>query len=496
MLRQPLNKPVTRAATPFLPAPLLGVDESIAPQMHKPTNAIRIINGVSHTEGIQCRSGTRTWATIPNAVESLMHWSGKKWFACHSSGVHEVGSGWSSASLTGTFTTGRWIGANLSNPAGVFLVASNGFDGVRQFNGTAWMANAITGLDTPERLAYPTWHNRRIWFYLRGTLDLYYLDPSAMCGPAYVFPMKGVFDKGGEIASIMSLKTSNAENESARLVVLTSMGQVAIYDGHDPARSESFRKVGTWDTFKPIGWRPLSRIGANAVVITEYGLMEAPKSLSETEISRSADAFSVKIKDSYDVLSAFKLSPHWQVIEENEEHGSVILNCPDKNQWVFANGAWSQLREINATAWVHTDAALLFGTSDGKIKQYGVGYDDDGEPISGEVIHAFSSLGSQKLKTLNKVRPALTAAWIRPVFGAVDDYKEPGARYVPNMTADGNVTFNVPWGTPLDVQTKNRWDWRGVAGRGNALAMVFAWKTKSPLTYRGMTVQYTTGGNT
>jgi hypothetical protein len=480
-----------------LPPPLGGVNEAVPVNAMKATDALRIVNGVVHDDGIMARAGTRNHGTIPGgAVQSMLNWAGEHAFAASASGLYRVQPNIVTPAVTLGITQGRWLGDMMSTPGGAFLVASNGFDGVKVYDGTVWRNCPVEGMQNPERLSCPTWHNRRVWFFKRGTLDCYYFEPSMFGGSAKLFPQAGVFNKGGEIVAIASMNGDNAENEGDQLVILTSKGQIAIYRGHDPQRAETWGKVGTWDGPVPLGWRPMANIGGNTAIITKEGVITVPD-LTKAKSERKDTTLTDRVTNTVYRETLSPHAAHWQLIETGAEHGAVILNRPDRNQSVLASKGWSEWREIDATAWTYGDqCGAMFGTANGDVKLYGFGNDDDTRPIAGEIIHAPSKLGSPRLKTVTRVRPNIEAPPMNPRFHAVSDTQEPKDRYrLVNATVGkpvAPVAFDTSLNTPV---TKSRWGWRGCAGRGHMLAMVFAWDSRGPMTYRGMDVQANVGGN-
>lgn len=481
-----------------LQAPRGGVDESTPIEELKPQYAQRLRNAVVYEDGIRSRQGTRTWTTAPGGpVESLIQWGGEHAFAGTPSGLYRVAANLVEPAVTVGITTGRWLGTEMSTPGGNFLVAANGFDGVKVYDGVVWKNCPIAGHAYPERLSCPTWHNRRVWFFVRNTLDLAYFEPSMFGGTLKLFPMTGVFNKGGEIRAIGSIKGDNAENMGDMLAILTSNGQVAIYGGHDPQRSETFSKQGTFDLGNPMGWRPMSVIGGELAITTQDGVITIPSKASTRKTARDDEALTQRIRTTFGLGAHSPLSQHWQVIETGAEGGAVIVNLPDRNQAILKNNAWSMLSEVNATAWVDVGLQTIFGTDDGKVKIYGHGSTDDGAPISGEIIHAYQR--GTRLMKVTKVRPHIVSPKINPMIGLLEDFRDPKPRYEASRPAVGGVQWDFPMNSPSGPWSHpsmiRRWDWRTTPGRGHALAFLFAWSSSAPLLYRGADLEIATGGN-
>jgi hypothetical protein len=505
MRLEPIQRNTTSSASDQnLPAPIGGLDESTSITATKPANALRLINFISQKDGLHVRKGTRTWGKVPGSVEAMLGWAGQKQFACTKTGIFEVQRNIITPQLSG-HTTGRWLGDMVANPDVQLLVVANGFDGVRMFNGSSWRdtTGTITS-DTqpvvrPERLACPIWHQRRMTFYERGTLRVWYLRPGLAGGIASPIEVGPYCQRGGEIVAIASLQPSNALSTDNRLIVYTSNGEVVVYDYTNP--DQAVKYGGTYQIALPVGWRPFGLIGGKLAALTTNGLYALPDVVAKPESAQEITALTEPIYKSYDAEANYTLSPNWQVIETVAERGLVIINRPEGDQFGSSFGSWTYLQGMKATAWGETLNGVFFGDSDGTIRQYGAGSDDDpnGTSIYALCVGGYSNLGSPRLKRLARARPNLKSVPVDYSLRALSDYEEPDMTYpapaamTPGLGWDFPMDGTGPWNTPKE---RTQWGWRNVSGRGHALSIAFSVNTRAPLVYRGCDLLLAPGGQT
>jgi hypothetical protein len=214
----------------------------------------------------------------------------------------------------------------------------------------------------------------------------------------------------------------------------------------------------------------------------------------------------------------------------------LILNVPTTGgnslQLVQSGdgGGWCLFSNLSATCWATCGDGLYFGDQSGIVWRYGgtregpdylatvdagniggspLAATDETEPqlslvtspISALLVDAYSGLGTRSRKSLKRVRPLLDLpASARPRIEALADHRRMPVSYTNPLTyADSRRLWNsIAWSSmPIDweareVSVTNQW--RSVAGRGHALALVMALKALAPVTYLGADVVFEAGG--
>lgn len=481
-----------------LAAPLEGLNEGRGITKLKSDESVRLSNFVPRSDGLYARAGTRKWVSgLNGAVESIVTWGDRRMFAATGSALYEIRQNVAIPSGNG-FMSGRWSGDTISNPAGQFLVVSNGMDGIRVFNGSSWTSPGISGVDS-TLLAGPIWHQRRVFAYEKGTLNVWYLEASAFGGVASPLPIGALCQRGGEIVALASLDRDKAKNREDMLVILTSNGEVIIFNGSNPALAESWSLQGVYQGPLPVGWRPFGKIGGDLVMLTVDGMITVPGTLAKPNSQQPDATLTDRVSATYAVDAHYRLKAGWQVVDSDADDGLVIINRPGGEQLANAEKAWTELRGMPATAWGMTLDGTFFGTASGEIKRYGIGHDDDGVGIEALAVSAYWRPGRNRLATVRRLRPLMRSVPIKPHLAVITDYAQPAASY-PAPEAVGGSTWdfpwqgdNRPWQSPLE---KTTWDWRMASGKGHAIATVFSVKTRAPLVYNGMDVMMEIGGPT
>lgn len=496
MRLEPLQTSQAAGSPSTIPASLRGIDQASPLNAMRPDSAIRLVNFIPRSDGLHVRAGQRKWADGLGHVVSLLTFSDHKVFAASGGSLTEVRHGVKIPQLTGMLSD-RWQGDTLVNAGARFLVAANGLDGPRVFDGTSWRTCAITGID-PTRWCCPVFHQRRMFF---GNGDeVCYLGTGAIGGPAKRIPIKPYLKRGGRVVGLASMLGSNERNRADELVVLTSEGEILVYSGTDPDTAATWSQRGVWTCDKPMGWRPMSMLGGQPMVLTTSGLFRVPDMLAKPQSVRDYDAITTPVQDTYGGWAPKEQDANWQAIESPTDDGLLIVNLPDGNQVArSATGGWTELKGCTATAWAATRDHTFRATADGEVWHYGAGHHDDGQAIEALAVSAYSRLARGRKVKIVRARPDMTSVPVKSHVSFLADYAKPKDSYPAPIAEAG-----APWGTAWDAENrpfdtppeKNIWDWRTVSGQGHAIAGVFSVRTKAPLIYRGMDLIIGPGGMT
>ena len=139
-----------RAETLTLPAPIGGLNARDAIASMPSTDAIKLDNWFPKPTSVDLRSGYVKWSTgYPANVESLMTYNGatiSKLFAASGTSFYDAtAQGAVGAAVVTGLANARWQHVNMGTPGGQFLVAVNGVDYPRTYNGTSWVTYAGVG---------------------------------------------------------------------------------------------------------------------------------------------------------------------------------------------------------------------------------------------------------------------------------------------------------------------------------------------------------------
>ena len=500
MLREPVRESARAAMrSGTFPVPSRGWNTRDPVGSMRSTDALRIRNGQVRPKGVESRPGrvaeNRAIGGTPTAIITLED----TLFACTETEI--VDTGGAIDTLTG-LTSGDWIGDVLSGNAGTFLIAANGADGVRVCDGSEWLTSTITGVTATELFSVVV-HQDRAFFPATGTLDVWYLPTHAIEGTAEILMLGPLCRRGGSIAAIGTMTQDAGRNAGDQLVVVTTEGECVVYSGIDPDKSaETWGLRGVFTLPKPVGGkRALAGFGGDLLLLTEKGVIRLPEALSRAEAEKEVRTMSDRIDPTIqaEVLNAGNITGAWQVIEAPNDR-VVVVNVPgasEPKQFIYQTetGAWSEWA-VPGLVWGVRNKKLYCGTSDGAIWEMS-GDSDDGEPITLDVVHAYQRLGTSMLKTMVRARPDYTApegATARVTV--LEDHADLAAGYASSTVARGRPLWGaLTWtGWVWERNTSRKWAWRGISGRGHAIALQYALQSTGTVSYEGTEVGYQVGG--
>jgi hypothetical protein len=480
-----LRQAVIRDAS--VPAPIGGLNarDSIADM--SPTDAIMLDNFVPGTTDCTLRLGMRAWATgMTSPVETLLPYrsglinklfgvAGGKVFDATNQGA--VGA----AAVTG-LTNSRFQYVNFGTSGGQFLLAVNGADAMRRYDGSAWTdatgAPAVTGFDTSLAISINSW-GQRVWLVEKNSFRVWYLPLQSIGGAATSIDLSSLFRLGGSLAGMLTWTLPSTQQTQQFAVFISTEGEVAIYEGYDPASASTWGLAGMARIGRPIGGRFWTRFGTEVVLITVDGFVPLSKMLM-VDRSSNRDALSNKIDSAARLaISGNPSTFGWQAMlyptgnklfvnvptAENETSYQFVMNT--------ITGAWCRYLGWNANVFETVQDSLYFGGNDGTIYQGEYGTDDNGAAISGTMIPAFNYFGERvRRKRFTQIRPTIIGlSDANVLLDLVTDLNVADSLRAPSLSAaSGLPVWDVSaWDT-------SRWSpsryaissWQAISGMGFA----------------------------
>lgn len=496
--------------TVTISAPVGGWNKRDALSEMKPTDAIQLDNVIPDTLGVVQRRGYAAHATgiTGNFAESLMEYNAAsgnpQLFAGAPANIFEVtAAGAVGAAVVTGLSNGRWQHTMFSTTGGDFLVACNGADDVRNYNGSVWSTPTINNV-TSSSLVSVYSHMRRLWFIENASLSVWYLPSLNIAGNATEFDLSEVSKKGGELLAMGSWSRDGGEGMDDVAVFVTSRGEIHLYEGQDPDDADTWKRIGTFNAPEPIGRRCLIKIGADLCYLSSQGVLPLPQFLGMTSANASKSAVTDKISGAFrEAYFKSGTSFGWEIVEYPKEN-LLIVNVPIRervktHQYVMnlRTGAWCRFTNINALCWSLKGDALYFGGIDGKVYAYGGAgiYSDDGDPIEAVVIPAFSNFGTPKIKKFTLVRPLMNAPpGYRPQIKLLLDYD---ADFIPSFSPESftsqGTPWGSPWGSPWAVGSKVFNKILPVRGTGTTAAIALATSSTRQVRWNSTQVQFEIG---
>lgn len=426
-------------------APIKGWNTRDAEAAMAPEYAITLDNWYPSTSEVTTRGGATYWTTgFPKKVESLMSYNGttsEKLFAATDTGIYDITFTGALGASVSTVTNGQFQYINYSTLGGHYIVAVNGEDDLRLYDGTTWQAinaastPAITGAPTDEFIGVNA-HKSRIWFIRKGSMSAYYLPTASIAGAATEFPMGSIFKRGGYLMAMATWSFDGGNGPDDFAVFISSEGEYAVYSGTDPANAGTWQLVGVYFIGKPLGRRCYIKFGGDLLFITQAGLYPASKGLQSAVIDRK-QAVSDVISGSFaKAAEAYKNNNGWQAIVFQAQT-ALFVNIPaveggTSYQYVMntLTGAWCRFTGWNAYCWEIHKGRLFFGGKD-FVAEAWVGSGDFNTNINYDCKQAFDYFGSRGVqKHFKLIRPMLKVDGEIAVKLAMDT----------DFSSDGNFT--------------------------------------------------------
>lgn len=473
-LEAPLNR-ARKANARTLPVPIKGWNtrDKLTETRDSAAYAPVLTNWIPTASRLVLRSGYVPHATgLPDAdVETLMEYAAatvRRRFAAVGTEIYDVTATGAvgSADVTG-LTNAQWQWIMHATTSGQYLVAVNGADGVRTYDGAAWASQSITGVSADDLVAV-TAHQARLWFVERGTLKLWYLATYAIAGTATKLDLGALCPHGGELLAVATWTLDGGNGPEDQLVAVTSQGEVVVYAGTDPASATTWTLRGVYKIDRPIGHRCVAKMGADLVILTESGAVQMSQVLAAID---GKDVLSDPIRDDFVAAAVARDAFGWEVALY-PRRGWLICNIPtltaekyDQFAYNILNGAWFRFSGQPAICWLASGQNLYFGGPGGGVYQADTGAHDNGDAVVGDLQPAWSRYGTSQMKAFRLVRPNFfTDGEPRPLIDMRTDYDDRLPTTIPTLSFSSS-------GEEWDVA---EWD---VAEWGGGLAPSAQWIT-------------------
>lgn len=369
--------------------------------------------------------------------------------------------------------------------------------------GGAAVANGTPSLEVPgmnfgdlasEDMASVWSYKNRVYFAQKDSLNVWYLDVDSIGGTATSFPMEGLFSRGGYImfGERWSLEGGAEGGLSDQMILVSSEGEVAVFQGSNPNDANDWRTVGVYRIGPPLGRNAYFRGGGDIAIATTVGLVPLSKAISLDITALSVATVSYRIADAWTDAVNLRGSLGWEAHLWPE--GKMALICPPivsgSEPVIFVSntetGAWGRFTGWRVLSMEVFKGQLYFGSSEGHVFLANVSGLDHGTPYSGAVVPLFSELGAMGSLKVGKVGRAITrsSTEVNGKLSLLTDYNE---ILPPNPT--GTVqTSTSNWdqaiwgqGTWTDVAPSFvTQEWRSLGGMGYAFAPCYQVTSGSP----------------
>lgn len=433
--------------------PVRGLDAVDALATMTPKDAVILENWIAYPDRVQMRSGASNHATgFTQPVKSLHTYNGlngaNKLFATCDNGIFDATAGGAIGAAVSAITQGYTNSVILSTGGTTSLFICNGTDDIRTWNGAAWTVTAAWGgLATNTIFAVENYKNR-IFALTNNSLDLWYLPVNSVTGAATQYALNALFRRGGYLTAIATWTVDSGTGPDDMLVVMTNVGEVAVFSGTDPASSWSLK--GIYYIGRPIGKQAMFKWGGELLILTEQGIYPLSKALASQTVDKT-QAITTRIQPLFTTLAnSYGTTQGWQILAIPDVP-MLLVNVPGTNQGVqlvmqTQSGGWSTFSGWPAKCWARMDNQVYYGGTD-KVVRALTGYSDFDANITARGLSAYTNLGSARTKHVRMVRPMFTSNGpFTYTLGLSNDFQTD--IHYDNIVAQAALSGSL-WGTGL-----------------------------------------------
>lgn len=421
--RGPIQAVPQQVSSPLtFPPPVKGLYTTTALSDDLPGAASVLSNWWPTLTGARIRGGSLKKAVVASGLDFITafpfkYGGAEKLFMATQTAIYDMTSPAAPPTNTPTavsgLTSGDWSTFQHSNASGAYLIATNGADARRVYDGTTWSTPAITFPDstTTSQLSQGWLFKNREFFVKAGTMDSYYLPALAISGAAKVFPLGGTMKGGGSLLMGFnwSIESGNGPNEFC--VFVSTEGEIAIFQGDDPDTAGAFSVVGVYQIGKPLGKNAFIKAGGDVLIATVSGLIPMSQVLQRTAAELPQYSKSRPIED--DWTAAAGAAPTGWAMTYWPEQKLILVSFPDNpvvpDTTFIVNAvtwAWAITTNWKASCFGSIQGSIFFGSLAGTTWQGDVTGMDDGKPFSASYLSQFravSTFGQRKEATIGQM---------------------------------------------------------------------------------------------
>lgn len=529
-----------------VPPPVRGLNTTGQFASMPPTDAVEMDNMISTDLGVSVREGWHEYATNvgdSSMVKSILVYTtapvsglspplaASTLFAVNDAGIFNVEGGGSQTGraavmvLSGATDAGHMNGVMFTAGGGKqYLIACSETDGAFYYDGITWKkyamgtgAGQISGVDPALFVHVCVWKHR-LMFTKRGSGEVWFLDVDQFAGTANVFDFGPTLHQGGMVMGLANWTGDAGEGIDDRLVVLGSSGDVAIYQGTNPASATDFDQVGIWNIGQPpVGRRFFTTSGGNVYVLTQYGVIPIAEITqggldnvltAGTELLQQLRKIQTLLNDDFRFLLN---TPGWALLDIPSlamlHISRPAISASERIQYVFQQHslAWSRILDMPGYCFARRLNQVYSGTADGRVLRVFDGY-TDGQLVDGTGAYEIRSRLTPAFNTFDAPAVLKRAQMFRPQFIAkaipgynvrfnVDYEVDPVAQIPVGQRSIGSLWDLALWDHGLWSGGKAAaGEWRSVKGIGYALTPTLFISTMAQTTLAAMEYMTDAGG--
>lgn len=497
----PLGEPTGTATS--VPAPVGGWNARDSLAAMEPTDAITLDNWIPGTDRVEGRKGYSTHSSpsgVTRNIDTLVCYRGGSsetlWaFASDGTDIDAynvtAAAGTPSANaafsaLAHTGSSAAYQTAMFANVSGYYLFGCDGANAVWRYDGTTFAAPSFSGV-TSSTLDSVSVYRFRLFFGEENSLNLWYAGRDAVAGVLTKYYLGGYATDGGRIVAHGTWTVDAGDGTDDMFVVVTSEGQVLLFQGNDPSSASAWRIAGRYKTAKPIGKRCLLRYGSSLFIITTEGIVAVEQLLNQS-LAQPATPITDKVRNAFrTAANEWGSERGWQAIYYPAGR-YLLVNVPQHtygsatatmHQFVMntQTRAWCRFTGISARCWETMGDSLYVGGTGGVVYKADDTFLDGASAIpylAKQAFNYFGDRGSTKRWTMGQLVIETDAdAVLGDVFIDVDYQVSEVTPQTAMTVGAGGLWDTATWDeAEWDASLQIVQDWECYGGIGKCAALV------------------------
>ena len=377
------------------------------------------------------------------------------------------------------------VGTITSGPFQDNEALTDGATGAADAAGASASSSAITITGVATADISQAWSfKERIFMVEGGTQSVWYLPVKSIGGAATEIPLGSLFTKGGSVLFGATWSLDSGSGLDDVCVFVTTTGQIAVYEGTDPASASTWSLVGVYDIAPPLNKHASFKAGGDLAILTEDGIVSITEALKKDRAALQTSAISYPIEDAWQSAIARATIDYPITATLWQSRTLLLVGTPEMdggtNVSFAANartGAWGRFTGWDVRCSVVVNDQLYFGTDAGKVMAADSGGNDDGLQYTAKYVPKFAGGNTPVHKVMNHAE--LTARSTASPFPAFklfgnSEYQVSNPDVpLPSMFDEGDTWGSGVWGTFIwggagDLTTKSTW--KTIRGQGTAIA--------------------------
>lgn len=343
---------------------------------------------------------------------------------------------------------------------------------------SAGSAVVVTNIATSD-LSQVFSHKSRIFGIEKNSLSMWYLPAASVGGAAVEFPLGAIFRRGGTLMFGASWSLDSGAGLDDVCILMTSNGEIAVYEGDDPSDANNWRLAGVYEISRPLNKHSFFKAGGDLAILTEDGIIPVSEALRKDRAALQTGAISYPIEDAWKDAVANRTTSYPITPTLWQSQALLLIGVPGTGGLAYVanarTGAWCRYTGWDVRCGAVANDRLYFGTNAGKVMRGQTGGTDDGASFTGYYVPKFTEARVSQPKIANHAGVTVRA-YANPNFRAacfadyqIGDYPVP----TPLTSESGDVWGTgvwgeFVWGTGEAQMTYTVW--KMVRAGGNSLA--------------------------